>query len=655
MRGTRTSEAPHACPKRGWDAFPFLLLLLAVVVIAAATFVEASYGTAVAHERIYNSVAFKLLWAAIAVSGCVLLWKRRLWHRWTVLLIHLGFLIILAGALLTNLMGKKGMLHLREGIPASRFVSDGRMEELPFLVRLDSFNICYYPGTEAPQDYVSTVTIDGQQHRISMNRIARLKSYRLYQTSYDEDGHGTVLSVNYDPWGIAVTYTGYGLLALGFLLSLGAKRYGKRLLALLFPLLCFSFSAWASLPVVNAEKARELAREQVMWNDRPCPVGVMSQDFLLKIYGRRKYHGLDAAQVVASWILSPDAWNDEPIIKLKRGEYAKMNDFIDRTGDVPRLKNIGRDAKTDEKIALILMLQQGTLVQPLPADVERLSETKVDVELLYARIDWTMIGMQACFVLALFSYFVSSPRKKNFQLFTLNSQLSNQLCRSARLSNRLCRSARLRTLNFQLSTLHFLLFLFLLAAFLLRWYIGGHIPLGNGYETMLFVALCLLAAGLSPALQRRTGGAAVALLMAAFVLLVAHLGESDPRITPLMPVLHSPWLSAHVSVIMMSYALLTLSIVERRLLQLGVSLLAVGIFLGAVWANVSWGTYWSWDPKESWALITLIIYSLPLHQESLPWFRSLRNYRLYSLLGLASLLMTYFGVNLLLGGMHSYK
>ena len=625
MRGTGTSEAPHARLKRGWDALPFLLLLLAVVVIAAATFVEASYGTAVAHERIYNSVAFKLFWAVIALSGGVLLWKRRLWHRWTVLLIHLAFLIILAGALLTNLMGKKGMLHLREGIPASRFVSDGRMEELPFLVRLDSFNICYYPGTEAPQDYVSTVTIDGRQHRISMNRIARLKGYRLYQTSYDEDGHGTVLSVNYDPWGIAVTYTGYGLLALGFLLSLGAKRYGKRLLALLFPLLCFPFSVRASLPVVNAEKARELAREQVMWNDRPCPVGVMSQDFLLKIYGRRKYHGLDAAQVVASWILSPDAWNDEPIIKLKRGEYAKMNDFIDRTGDVPRLKNIGRDAKTDEKIALILMLQQGTLVQPLPADVERLSETKVDVELLYARIDWTMIGMQACFVLALFSYFVSNSRKKNSQLSTL---------------------------NFQLSTL---LFLFLLVAFLLRWYIGEHIPLANGYETMLFVALCLLAAGLSPALQRRTGGSAVALLMAAFVLLVAHLGESDPRITPLMPVLHSPWLSAHVSVIMMSYALLTLSIVERRLLQLGVSLLAVGIFLGAVWANVSWGTYWSWDPKESWALITLIIYSLPLHQESLPWFRSLRNYRLYSLLGLASLLMTYFGVNLLLGGMHSYK
>ena len=100
--------------------------------------------------------------------------------------------------------------------------------------------------------------------------------------------------------------------------------------------------------------------------------------------------------------------------------------------------------------------------------------------------------------------------------------------------------------------------------------------------------------------------------------------------------------------------LLVVSIVRREALRPAVFLLATGIFLGALWANVSWGTYWSWDPKESWALVTLLVYSLPLHQESLPWFRSMRNYRLYSLLAMASLLMTYFGVNLLLGGMHSY-
>lgn len=123
---------------------------------------------------------------------------------------------------------------------------------------------------------------------------------------------------------------------------------------------------------------------------------------------------------------------------------------------------------------------------------------------------------------------------------------------------------------------------------------------------------------------------------------------------PLVPVLRSPFLILHVGTIMLSYILLVVSIVHRSLLRPAVFLLATGIFLGAVWANVSWGTYWSWDPKEAWALVTLIVYSIPLHHRSLPWFRSERNYRIYAIFALATLLMTYFGVNFLLGGMHSY-
>lgn len=123
---------------------------------------------------------------------------------------------------------------------------------------------------------------------------------------------------------------------------------------------------------------------------------------------------------------------------------------------------------------------------------------------------------------------------------------------------------------------------------------------------------------------------------------------------PLMPVLRSPMLVVHVGTIMISYCLLVISIFRRQVLRLAVMTLAAGIFLGAVWANLSWGTYWSWDPKESWALITLIVYALPLHAESLPWFRSERHYRFYSILAFLCLLMTYFGVNYLLGGMHAY-
>ena len=124
--------------------------------------------------------------------------------------------------------------------------------------------------------------------------------------------------------------------------------------------------------------------------------------------------------------------------------------------------------------------------------------------------------------------------------------------------------------------------------------------------------------------------------------------------SPLVPILRSPFLVVHVGTIMLSYILLVVSIIRRSMLRPAVFLLATGIFLGALWANVSWGTYWSWDPKESWALITLLVYSVPLHSKSLPWLNSIRNYRIYSVLAFACLLMTYFGVNFLLGGMHSY-
>ena len=590
--------------------FPFLLLILAAVVIAAATFVETAYGTAEAHEWVYGSWAFKVLWAALVLSGCVVLWKKRMWRRRSLFVLHLSFVIILCGAMLTSLKGKRGVLHLREGVPTDRFLTDGRIEQLPFLVRLDSFEILYYPGTEAPQDYVSDINIQGKQHRVSMNQIARCQGYRFYQTSYDGDLQGTILSVNFDPWGIPVTYAGYGLLAISMVLYLLHRR------SVLFALLFFALPMKAGYPAIDKAEARQIARQQVMWNDRPCPVGVMAHDFLLKIYGKRSYHGLNPTQVVASWTMAPEAWNDEPIIRIKKGEYAKINDFIDRNSDVPRLRNVGKNPQVDEKVALVLMLLQGTLAPQLPEDVEPLSEAKISLELFYVRVPWALIGAMACFLLAAV---VGVLRKNGRSKWSL--------------------------------AVRSLILLFLLVAFVLRWYIAGHIPLSNGYETMLFAAICLLAASL---FLGRKSSIAVALLMAAFVLLVAHIGEKNPRITPLMPVLHSPWLSAHVSIVMMSYALLALSIVERKLLPLGVALLSVGIFLGAVWANVSWGTYWSWDPKESWALVTLLIYCLPLHAESLPWFRSVRHYRIYSLLAMASLLMTYFGVNYLMGGMHSY-
>ena len=156
------------------------------------------------------------------------------------------------------------------------------------------------------------------------------------------------------------------------------------------------------------------------------------------------------------------------------------------------------------------------------------------------------------------------------------------------------------------------------------------------------------------------------------MLLASRAGVS-PQIMPLMPVLQSPLLSIHVVSMMMSYTLFglvafngvmglcvkkgaseQLQDVSLVLLYPAVFLLTFGTFLGAVWANISWGSYWAWDPKETWALITMMIYAMMLHGGALRPFRSPRFFHIYSILAFVAVLITYFGVNLILGGMHSY-
>jgi ABC-type transport system involved in cytochrome c biogenesis permease subunit len=204
----------------------------------------------------------------------------------------------------------------------------------------------------------------------------------------------------------------------------------------------------------------------------------------------------------------------------------------------------------------------------------------------------------------------------------------------------------------------------------LRWWLSGHIPLSNGYETMLFMAWVLLV--LTVVLFRKFRIILwLGPLATLCCLLVAMIAGSGSQITPLMPVLQSPLLSLHVMTVMCAYALFALQMLigiyafwtsnleritalSQLLLYPAVFLLTIGIFLGAVWANVSWGNYWSWDPKESWALITLMIYAVPLHKASIGIFRNPRFYHLYIVIAFLAVLITYFGVNYLLGGMHSY-
>lgn len=488
--------------------------------------------------------------------------------------------------------------------------------------------------------------------------------------------------------GIGVAYTGYVLLALASIGLLISKRESfRRLLQnpllrkgglLLMLLLVFGVSAHAELRVISLEEANTLCAKQVIYQDRIVPLNTLARDFVLKLTGKDAYRGLSPEQVLASWLVYTEDWAREPMIYVKngalrqmlnhpRGKYISLNELFD--GDKYKLQSMlsGEACKNDsklknaileldEKVGLILMLREGTLIKPLPEDgsVTPLSETAVKAELLYNKIPFSKLLFMINLTLGILSFggllYLGLRRE--------DAPVSNAV----------------RVIKCGFVWLLFASCLFHWIGYALRWYIGGRMPLGNGYETMLFLAGCVLV--LSCWLQRRfLFVLPFGFLLSGFTLLVAYLGEINPQITPLMPVLLSPWLSIHVSLIMIAYALyayiflngiLALCLrhrpeqVERlmlfsKLMSYPATLfLGVGIFIGSVWANVSWGNYWSWDSKEVWALITFMIYGVAFHGTSLPWMRKPMHYHIYMVLAFLSVLMTYVGVNYFLTGMHSY-
>ena len=671
-----------------------IIYVTLVVVLAVATFVEQARGTAFIGAHVYHTHWFVLLWGVLAVCTVVVCWRMRLWRRVPVLLLHGSFLVILGGALLTFVWGEQGYVHLEEGKTTDRFVvQDSRhLLPLPFSLRLDSFRIVCYPGTEAPADYVSYIHVSGngresQKASVSMNRIFSCGGYRFYQSSYDPDGRGSWLSVNHDPWGIGVTYAGYALLGLSMLWVL-CSRGGefRRLLRhpllrmggflVLFLLLGTTLqAAERKLPVLNLKQADSLASVQVIYHDRVVPFNTLARDFVLKLTGKPAYKGLEPEQVIGGWLLHPEVWKDEPMIRIKsaalrrrlglESDFARLSDLFDgqtyrlqaywdasdnHSGELSPLDKA--IVETDEKVGLILMLQQGTLIRPLPDDgsVARLPEAKVRAELLYNRIPFSQVLFMFNLTVGLLAFAVLLYR--GMRRAAADSRMLRGL-------ERFFTGALWAALAFQS------------LGYALRWYIGGRVPLSNGYETMQFLALATL---LLACLFRRRFPFTLpfGFLLSGFALLVSYLGQMNPQITPLMPVLVSPWLSSHVSLIMMSYALfafmmlngvlalcvrreaLRLMLLSRLLLYPAVFFLGAGIFLGAIWANVSWGHYWSWDPKEVWALVTFMVYAVPFHAGSLPRLRKPLFFHVYMMVAFLTVLMTYFGVNYVLGGMHSY-
>lgn len=622
-----------------------------IIVLAAILFVGASSLMPVS---VYSSVWWFAFWAAIGCAAFYSFIRYRLWKRPVTGLLHLSLLLILAGGGVSALTSFGGTLHLRPGETVSSFTDEqGRRHYLPEPLTLVEFSTDYYPGMSFPRDFRSEVqTASGKKMDISMNRIGEMQGYRFYQTSFDGEG-GSILTVAYDPYGIAVTYAGYILFALsGLVWTVSHFRIKcKALILMLFPL-CGAAEAMA-VPAVSAAQGEELASRQVIFRGRIVPYSTVAHEFALKITGSVSVGRLSAEQFLASLILYPQEWSGERFIYVKNealrkalgadGKYIAPSSLYRGQEYLPaKLYEDGAGAldeqilRLDEKIALLSEAWQGTLFTPLAEqDARRRSDFSIGAEVLYNQLEPMKIFFMLTLGAGLLMMLVSIWRRGRW-IYPLAALLT------------LCAASLYGWL----------------------WLITGYIPLASAPQIMQFLSLALLCVTLIAA-RRNMLLCGCGTLMSGFIALVAWLSAKDPAMTPLMPVLSSIWLTVHVSVVMTAYALLGFTMPAslvalcspsrreelmrlcRSLLVPGVYLLGLGIFLGAVWANQSWGRYWAWDPKETWALVTMLLYAVPLHRGLVP--RSDKPlFFLLLLVAFLSIIMTYCGVNYL-SSLHAYQ
>ncbi len=738
-----------AVVKRLFKYLSFSTVGVILLMLIFATVLEKYQGTPFASEHLYRSPWMIFLWIFLAITGGTFIILSKTYRRVAILLLHTSFLLILAGAFTTHMFGIQGVIRLRtEAPPTTVFiVSDGNIGRLPFQISLNKFHVEHYPGTFAPMDYISNISITDNGNivngTISMNNIFSYEGYRLYQSGYDADMQGTTLRVSYDPYGIAVTYTGYILL----LISIIAYFFGKdsrfrkllrspllkRSTAIILFILFSSVTLAEEPKTMSYDAAKEFGNLYIYYNNRICPLQTFAKDFTIKLCGKPVYNGYSAEEILAGWCLFPDEWRKEPIIKIKSKQiadilgiddgYASYNDFTLPDGNY-KLEKALRSSNNSplrraahvahEKYNLINMVCNGSMLRLYPhrnnnnetpvwySPIDK-QPTEVDVQ------EWTFIydcmrniakavsTQQDEMVIA------ELYRIKEFQRngagdacpseTRFNAEKIYNTHNYVRLLAMLCTVIGIVTFIYYCRKIAFmnsnnplhkpliaiiaLIFCYLTAFIVLRGYVSGHLPLSNGFETMVFMAWSIIL--LTLFIQRRFAmSVPFGFLLCGLTLMVAMIGESNPQITQLIPVLQSPLLSLHVVVIMISYSLFAfammngvtalalwnikrdyrqieyLAVVGKIILYPAVFLITIGIFIGAVWANVSWGRYWGWDPKEVWALITMLVYSLALHDGSLSIFRKPLAFHTFCIVAFITVLITYFGVNFVLGGIHSY-
>jgi cytochrome c-type biogenesis protein CcsB len=638
---------------------------------------------------------------------------------------------------------------------------------LPFSIKLNDFILERYPGSSSPSGYKSDVVLLDKKENVEkpfmifMNNILKYRGYRFYQSSYDQDEKGTILSVNHDLAGMLVTYSGYALLFLFIILSLISRNsvfrnvnagYWNSAIRKSAPviLIIFLLSVGSNSNAQKLVPEKSIATEfgKVLVQDqkgRTKPLFTLSNDILRKITRENEFEGLTSMQVFLGLYFDFNNWKDVPLISISNSDirkklginrkFASFSDLVNIDGNgsykiseevntayskspEERSKTDKDLMKIDERVNIIYMIYKGDFMKLFPLKNgtsdwgqprEALQKTSSKEDSLF------LMGIMPVLSEALQTNNLATVRQvsesitayqKKFSMYSLPSESKTNaellyyklgiferlfpfyatvgLIMLIGLITMVIRGKKEASLFVKiLGWLLFAGFLFHTLGLYLRWYIAGHAPMSNGYESMIFISWATLLAGFIFSRKSAFALSATAVL-ASMTLMVAHLSFMDPEITNLVPVLKSYWLTLHVSVITGSYGFLglgailglivlillslsnnsnreriaktidELTVINFKTLTLGLYFLTIGTFLGAVWANESWGRYWGWDPKETWSLITIIIYSIVIHSRRIPGMKDIFTFNLISLFAFASVLMTYFGVNYYLSGMHSY-
>jgi cytochrome c-type biogenesis protein CcsB len=687
---------------------------------------------------------------------------------------------------LVSVSGVKGAINPPEKVSLNGLnfnLTYGSKElKMPFSIKLRDFELERYPGTNSASSYASEVTVIDKDktfdYRIYMNHVLDIKGYRFFQSSYDKDEKGTVLSVNHDYWGTLITYLGYLLMGIGMFFTLFSKgtrfrdlskkikKVSQKKLAILLLFLSFSFvgiaqdnhphdaiSSDADLQKLSVSKAHADKFGRLLIQDyqgRIKPINTYALETLRKVYKKDTYRGLTAEQVILSAQLNQALWARENIVKTKpnaigkelstqlnvKDGFTNIVSFFDKgkyilqskVNEAFRKKKSLRDAidneiiNLDERANVWVSLLDGNLMNIYPKVNEENNKwfNGVNSKVFIGK-DSMVLKMHQLYFFSLQTAVKNNDYSDADKYLKIISEYQHKAGEQViPASKKIDLEIKYNRWNVFKKLMFFYMlvgFLFLVLAFIdlfkpksktvkillkiftfltilgmithatgmgVRWYISGHEPWSNGYEAVIFVAFITTLAGLIFSFKKSKFTLASTVLFASFLLAIAHGSLMNPEITNLVPVLKSYWLMIHVAIITASYGFLglgallgfvvlllfilrtknnskrfnntinELTYVNESTLTVGLFTLAVGTFLGGVWANESWGRYWSWDPKEVWALISVMVYVFVLHMRLVPGLRGKFAFNFASMISISTLIMTFFGVNYYLSGMHSY-